>query len=113
VNGTAHCVGRPSLGSTWTLGLGHYPETTTIDGVLRAVTIFVLAFPLALLLRSTTGPYRIAALALLLIGLPVLGYSAGLALPDVWERASLVLALFVGWSLNQRLRSDEDLARSA
>jgi len=41
-----------------------------------------------------------------MIGLPLVGYAVGLALPDVWERASLVLALFGGWWINQRLRRD-------
>jgi hypothetical protein len=63
------------------LGLGHYPE-------------------------SAAGAGRGVALALLVIGIPLVGYAAGLALPDVWERASLVLVLSVGWSVNARLRRD-------
>lgn len=104
VNGTPHCVGRQRLGSTWMLGLGYYPETATHDGLLRAFTLFVLAFPFALLLRSTAGVWRGVALVLLMIAMPLVGYAAGLALPDAWERASLVLALVVGWSLNARLQ---------
>ena len=106
VNGTAHCVGRPRLGSTWTLGLGYYPKTTRVDGALRAITLLVLVLPFALLIRSAARGGRIAALTMLMIGLPLVGYAAGLALPDVWERASLVLALFGGWWINQRLRRD-------
>jgi hypothetical protein len=86
------------------LGLGYYPETAARDGLLRALTLFVLAFPFALLLRSTAGVWRGVALALLIIAMPLVGYAAGLALPDAWERASLVLALVVGWSLNARLQ---------
>lgn len=104
VNGTPHCVGRQRLGSAWMLGLGHYPETATRDGLLRAFTLFVLAFPFALSLWSTAGIWRGFSFVLLGIAVPLVGYAAGLALPDAWECASLALTLVVGWSLNARLR---------
>jgi hypothetical protein len=87
------------------LGLGYYPKTTRVDGALRAITLLVLVLPFALLIRSAARGGRMAALTVLIIGLPLVGYAAGLALPDVWERASLVLALFGGWWINQRLQS--------
>lgn len=105
VNGTVHCAPRPTAGSTWTLARPFNWTPWWWNRSWDAFTIFLLALPAALFVRSAPRAQALAAGAVLVVGFPAVAWSTGLDLPSVWEWLGVALALAAGHLINGRLRT--------
>ena len=104
VNGVVRCVGRPAMGSTWTLAIEEPASSSFVHRLLDAVTILVLALPFGLLLRSVARRQAVAAGVTLAVALPIVAWTSGLALPSLWEWAGVLLAVGAGLAVNKSVR---------
>ena len=105
VNDVQHCVGRVAAGSTWKLARPFDGLPPLAQRLLDALTLFILALPFGLLLRSAPRGQALAATTVSLVGFPAVAWWSGLALPAPGEWLGLVCAIVIGAVLNARRRA--------
>ena len=105
VNAVRHCVGRMAAGSTWELARPFEGLPPLVRRLLDGLTLFILALPFGLLLRSAPRGQALAATMAMLLGLPAVAWWSGLALPTSWDWTGVLLAIVIGTVWSGRLRT--------